>query len=144
MKMMFQMFYTSDKLTNVFECVTFFSQFHVHCKIGTLTNRITFDSISNANSYQMTAKTTRKLSRLRKMKMMFQMFYTSDKLTNVFECVMFVSQFHVHCKIGSLTHRITFDLISNANSYQMIAKTTRKLSHVFYSSLSTNDYLKIM
>ena len=41
--------------------------------------------------------------------MMFQMFYTSDKLTNVFECVMFVSQFHVHCKIGTLTHRITFD-----------------------------------
>ena len=30
------------------------------------------------------------------------MFYTSDKLTNIFECVMFVSQFHVHCKIGTL------------------------------------------
>ena len=124
---MFQMFYTSDKLTNVFECVMFVSQFHVHCKIGTLTHRITFDSNSNANSYQMTAKTTRKLLRLRKMKIMFQMFHTSDKLTNVFECVMFVSQFHVHCKIGTLTHRITFDSISNANSYQVTEKTTRNL-----------------
>ena len=79
--------------------------------------------------------------------MMFQMFYTSDKLTNVFECIMFVSQFHVHCKIGTLTHRITFDSISNANSYQMIAKTTQKLSRVFYSSLSTEglskDYVNI-
>ena len=70
------------------------------------------------------------------------MFYTSDKLTNVFKCVMFVSQFHVHCKIGTLTHRITFYSISNANSYQMSAKTTRKLSRVFYSSLSTKDYFK--
>ena len=50
--------------------------------------------------------------------------YTSDKLSNVFECVMLVSQFHVHCKIGTLIHRITFDSISNANSYQMSAKTT--------------------
>ena len=63
---------------------------------------------------------------------------------NVFECVMFVSQFHVHCKIGTLIHRITFDSISNANSCQMSAKTTRKLSPVFYSSLSTKDYLKTM
>ena len=70
------------------------------------------------------------------------MFYTSHKLTNVFECVMFVRQFHVHCKIGTLIHRITFDSISNANSYQMSAKTTRKLSRVLYSSLSTKDYLK--
>ena len=31
------------------------------------------------------------------MKKTKMMFYTSDKLTNVFECVMFVSQFHVHC-----------------------------------------------
>ena len=68
------------------------------------------------------------------------MFYTSDKLTNVFECIMFVSQFHVHCKIGALIHRITFDLISNAKLCQMIAKTTQKLSHVFYSSLTTKDY----
>ena len=44
--------------------------------------------------------------------------------------------------IGTLIHRITFDSISNANSYQMSAKTTRKLSRVFYSSLSTNDYFK--
>ena len=29
------------------------------------------------------------------------MFYTSDKLT-VFECVIFVSQFHVRCKTGTL------------------------------------------
>ena len=76
------------------------------------------------------------------MKKTKMMFYTSDKLTNVFECVMFVSQFHVHCKIGTLIHRITFDSISNANSYQMSAKTTRKLSRVFYSSLSTKDYFK--
>ena len=32
------------------------------------------------------------------MKKRKMMFYTSDKLTNVLECVMFVSQFHVHCK----------------------------------------------
>ena len=70
------------------------------------------------------------------------MFYTSDKLTNVFECVIFVSQFHVHCKTGTLIHRITFDLISNANLYHMSAKTTRKLSRVFFSSLSTKDYFK--
>ena len=72
------------------------------------------------------------------------MFYMSDKLTNVFECVMFVSQFHVHCKIGTLIHCITFDSISKANSCQMIAKTTRKLLCVFYSSLSTKDYSKTM
>ena len=59
-----------------------------------------------------------------------------------FRMLMFVSQFHVHCKIGTLIHRITFDSISNANSYQMSAKTTRKLSRVFYSSLSTKDYFK--
>ena len=35
---------------------------------------------------------------------------------------MFVSQFHVHCKIGTLIHRITFDSISNANSCQVSAK----------------------
>ena len=70
------------------------------------------------------------------------MFYTSDKFTNVFECVMFVCQFHVHCKIATLIHRITFDSISKANSCQMIAKTTRKLSRVSYSSLSTKDYSK--
>ena len=64
------------------------------------------------------------------------------KLTNVLECVMFVSQFHVHCKIGTLRHRISFDSISDANSYQMSAKTTRKLRRVFYSSLWTNDYFK--
>ena len=58
-----------------------------------------------------------------------------EKSTNVFQWVMFVSQFHVHCKIGTLIHRITFDSISKANSCQMIAKTTRKLSRVFYSSL---------
>ena len=81
------------------------------------------------------------ISPWKKMKMMF---YTSDKLTNVLECVMFVSQFHVHCKIGTLIHRITFDSISNANSCQMIAKSTRKLSRVFYSSLSTKDYSKTM
>ena len=78
------------------------------------------------------------------MKKTKMMFYTSDKLTNVFKCVMFVSQFHVpvHCKIGTLIHRITFDSTSNANSYQMSVKTTRKLSHVFYSSLSAKDYFK--
>ena len=74
------------------------------------------------------------------------LFNTSDKLNNVFECVMFVSQFHVHCKIGTLAHRITFYSISNANSCQMSAKTTRKLSRrrVFYSSLSNKEYLKAM
>ena len=77
------------------------------------------------------------ISPWKKMKMMF---YTSDKLTNVLECVMFVSQFHVHCKIGTLIHLITFDSTSNANLCQMIAKTTRKLSRVFYCSLSTRDY----
>ena len=72
------------------------------------------------------------------------MFYTSDKLTNVFECVMFVSQFQVHRKIGTLIHRITFDSTSKANSCQMIVKTTRKLLRVFYSLLSTKDYSKTM
>ena len=60
------------------------------------------------------------------------MLYTSDKLSNVFECVMLVSQFHVHCKVGTLIHRITFDSISNANSYQTSAKTTRKLSCLLF------------
>ena len=69
------------------------------------------------------------------------MFYTSDKLT-VSECVIFVSQFHVRCKTGTLIPRITFDSISNANSCHMSAKTTRKLSRVFYSSLSTKNYFK--
>ena len=60
------------------------------------------------------------------------MFYTSDKLTNVFECIMFISQFHVHRKIGTLIHPITFDSISKAISCQMIAKTTRKLSRLLF------------
>ena len=54
------------------------------------------------------------------------MFYTSDKLTNVFKCVMFVSQFHVHCKIGTLIYCITLLSISNANSCQMSAKNHSK------------------
>ena len=69
------------------------------------------------------------------------MFYTSHKLTNVFECVMFVRQFHVHCKIGTLIHRITFDSISNANSCQMIAKTTRKLSRVLFFIVNEGLFL---
>ena len=71
------------------------------------------------------------------------MFYTSDKLT-VFECVIFVSQFHVRCKTGTLYFNTShyIDSISNANSYHMSAKTTRKLSRVFYSSLSTKNYFK--
>ena len=48
----------------------------------------------------------------------------SDKLTNVFECVMFVSQFHV--KIGTLIYRITLLPISNANSCQMSSKNHSK------------------
>ena len=72
------------------------------------------------------------------------MLYMSDKLTNVFECVKFVSQFHVHFKIGTLIHRITFDLISNANSYQMSAKTTRKLSRVFILHCQGRIILKTM
>ena len=78
------------------------------------------------------------------MKKTKMMFYTSDKLTNVFECVKFVSQFHVHFKIGTLIHRITFDLISNANSYQMSAKTTRKLSRVFILHCQRRIILKTM
>ena len=70
------------------------------------------------------------------------MFYTSHKLTNVFECVMFVRQFHVHCKIGTLIHRITFDSISNANSCQMIAKTTRKLSRVLFFIVNEGLFLQ--
>ena len=75
------------------------------------------------------------------MKKTKMMFYTSDKLT-VSECVIFVSQFHVRCKTGTLIHRITFDSISNANSCHMNAKTTRKFSRVFCSSLSTKNYFK--
>ena len=66
------------------------------------------------------------------------MFYTSDKLTSVFECIMFVSQFHVHCKIGILIHCITFDSISNENSYQMSAKKNSKA----FACLSTKDYFE--
>lgn len=40
------------------------------------------------------------------------------------------------------THRITFDSISNANLYQMIAKTSGKLSRVYYSSLSNEGLFK--